>query len=154
MAKYILKSEALRVVTHNEKGNVNYRRRYKRGQEVDVSKIEDAQVEALLRTGRLVLDTEEPTDEAEAALAAEAARVIAASSPGTAGDLGSTATQTDQDEEAEGDRYTNMSYSDLQAEAKQRTGNGGGSADDLRDRLREADKEDSDEESEDEDDEA
>lgn len=50
----------------------------------------------------------------------------------------------DLDDESEkdeptGDQYTDMSYPDLQREAKDRTGNGGGNAEELRARLREHD---------------
>jgi hypothetical protein len=140
--QYILKAEATRVVQKNDRGIVTYRKRYKRGDVVDVSYIEDAQVQRLLEAGHLALDTGEATENEDDGTAAAAATTAATSSTGTVADLGSTATQSDQDKDAEGDRYDSMSYSDLQAEAKQRTGNGGGSAEDLRDRLREADAED------------
>ena len=152
MSKYILKAEATRVGQKNDRGIVTYRKRYKRGDEVDVSKIDEAQVQRLLDAGHLVLDTDEAPDEDAEALAAEQARATATSSGAGVADLGSTATNEGGDLDTEGDRYDSMSYSDLQSEAKQRTGNGGGSADDLRERLREADEEESDEGDSDEDD--
>ncbi len=145
MSKYILKAEATRVVQKNDRGIVTYRKRYKRGDEVDVTKIDETQVQRLVEAGHLVLDDGEATDDAAEALAAEQARATATSSGAGVADLGSTATNEGGDQDEEGDRYDGMSYSDLQAEAKQRTGNGGGSAEDLRERLREADKEESDE---------
>jgi TATA-binding protein-associated factor Taf7 len=140
--QHILLAEATRIVVKNDKGIVTFRKRYKRGDVLDVEHIDPAHLQKLIDSGHVTDGTEEVTDDADADLAADAARVRAAGSTGGTGDLGTSSTQSDQDEDAEGDRYDGMSYADLQAEAKQRTGNGGGSAEDLRERLREADAED------------
>lgn len=142
--QHILKAEATRIVVKNDRGIVTFRKRYKRGDVLDVEHIDPAHLQRLVDAGHVALDDGEATDDAEEDLAAQYARTQAANSTGSVGDLGSTGTQSDQDPDAEGDRYDSMSYAELQSEAKQRTGNGGGSADDLRERLREADEEDGD----------
>lgn len=151
MSKIILKAEATRVVQKNDRGIVTYRKRYKRGDVVDVSYIEDAQVERLLASGALAYEDEEDTDDAESELAADAARARATSSTGSVADLGTTATQAGG-VELESDEYDDMGYSDLQGLAKSRDLNAGGSAEDLRARLREDDADSEDDESEDDDD--
>lgn len=80
--------------------------------EVDGIKVEDVED---LATG----DTDDAAD-------------LASITPGVGDD-------SDTDTGEASDRYTDMSYPDLQREAKDKTGNGGGSAPELRDRLREHD---------------
>lgn len=144
---YILASEAMRVVEKNDRGGVTYRKRYKRGQEVDVSHIDDAQVESLLASGALV---ESDSDEAEAVQEAtdtpEGSEVTGDTTGDTGEPLSPAALPQNQPEEPDEqeDRYDAMSYPDLQREAKERDLNGGGSAEDLRERLRADDAESTD----------
>lgn len=51
---YILNTGAMRVVEKNDKGNVTYRKRYKRGDEVDVDHLEEGRLDVLLAAGTLV----------------------------------------------------------------------------------------------------
>lgn len=145
---HILVKDALRVVRKNERGVVTYRRRYKKGQTVDTSQMEPERVEVLVASGALVSDDGEAHDDA----AEQDGPPVA-----TGTDAGSTATQgpgpvsevdeaggdvqedLDADENAGGDLYDGMDYAALKEEAKVRNLNAGGSAEDLRGRLREDD---------------
>ena len=147
---YILTTEAMRVVQRNERGNVTYRRRYKKGDEVDVDRLEEGRLEALVEAGSLVdsSDAEQDSDDAESPQGQPVA---------TGTDAGSTATQgagpvsqvneaggdveddLSANENAGGDLYDGMNYAELQQEAKSRDLNAGGSAEDLRGRLRDDD---------------
>ena len=115
--KYILNREATRVVQRNEKGTVTYRKRYKKGDVVDVSYIDPTQVENLVASGALVVE-----DDAE-----EAEEPTGPSTPAEGSGDG---------KEPQEDEYDGLSYADLQAEAKSRDINAGGSAEELRERLR------------------
>ena len=119
--KYILNREATRVVQRNEKGTVTYRKRYKKGDVVDVSYIDPTQVENLVASGAFTVedDGEDDTEETEGPESPD-------EDPKGSGD------GTD----GQDDGYDAMSYADLQAEAKSRDINAGGSADELRERLR------------------
>ena len=125
--KYILKAEATRIVVKNDKGIVTFRKRYKRGDVLDHQHIDPAHLQALVDSGRVAVDDGTGTDDAEE------------EQEGPGPDGSGEGSGGDDDEESEYDKYDEMSYQDLQAEAKERTGNGGGSAEDLRARLREAD---------------
>lgn len=63
MAPYILNTGAMRVVEKNDKGNVTYRKRYKKGDEVDVKHLEDGRLDVLLAAGTLV-ESEDDLSEA------------------------------------------------------------------------------------------
>ncbi len=139
---YILNRERLRIVERNERGSVVYRKRYKRGDEVDTDHIDDARVQNFLDTGVLV-ESEDDLDEPESA---------GATSP-TGGPFGAATTGSGEgqgveegsddgegsDDEHDVDQYDAMDYGELQQAAKSRNLNAGGSAEDLRTRLREAD---------------
>ena len=147
---YILTTEAMRVVQRNDRGNVTYRKRYKKGDEVDVDRLEEGRLEALLEAGSLVdsSDAEQDDDDAESPQGQPVA---------TGTDAGSTATQgagpvssvdeaggdseddIEASDDAGGDLYDGMSYTELQQEAKSRGLNAGGNAEDLRGRLRDDD---------------
>lgn len=124
---YRLNTEALRVVQRNERGVVTYRKRYRKGQVVDTSKMEDYRVEALVAAGALVEgdevestdDTDEPTEDPAAAGAGPVPTATAgASEPQYEDDLDET------------------SYSDLQRIAKEETGDGSGNTEALITRIR------------------
>lgn len=144
---YILNRAAMRVVQKNERGNVTYRKRYTRGDEVDVSKMEDEVVEKHLATGVLV-DSEKDLDESVDAgdispvsppFGAETSAVT--EDPADVVDVPeeegtNTESEENPDEVEDVDAYSDMDYASLQQEAKKRDLNGGGSAEDLRARLR------------------
>ena len=81
-----LNREALRVVGRNERGVVNYRKRYKRGDKVDTSKMPDTQVENLKNSGALVSSQEDVADGGAAPVAQPSSppfgAATAASTPG------------------------------------------------------------------------
>lgn len=156
---YILAAEALRVVERNDRGIVTYRKRYKKNDEVDTSHMDEAHVENLVRSGRLVESDTDTSDNTNLDAVTPSAESVA-----TGTDAGTNATQgagpvsqTDEaggdadadiedDDNAGGDRYDGMSYPELRAEASARDGvNANGSAEDLRARLREDDKSSDDE---------
>lgn len=155
--KYRLTSEALRVVQSDDKGKVTYRKRYKKGQIVDISKMDQDRVDLFIEKGYLVdaeadvdapvedepeTGTDEPEDETDGQEPPEDSEP---QDEGTddAGDTDET-DAPEPDESAE-DVYDRMPYPELQQEAKSRTGNGAGNAEELRTRLREADAADADE---------
>lgn len=134
---YLLNREALRVVRRDDRGRVVYRKRYKKGDEVDTSQMEDHRVEHFVEKGVLV-QSEDDLSGTESA---------GATSPAT-GPFGAATREATEGPEAEGqtggephdvDQYDSMDYSELQQAAKQRNLNAGGSAEDLRNRLREDD---------------
>lgn len=63
---YFLNTEAMRVVEKNERGSVTYRKRYKRGDKVDVSHMTEERVDLLVDKGTLV-ESEDDLSEAESA---------------------------------------------------------------------------------------
>lgn len=139
---YYLNSDRMRVVQKNDRGLVTYRKRYGRGDEVDTSKIEDAQVENLLRTGALV-ESEDDVAERGAPRPPYRGSEVTGAATGEAGE--NPEHDTDRTIMAEGDgeddgelvdEYSGMDYAELQQAAKGRGLNAGGSADDLRARLR------------------
>lgn len=138
---YLLNREAMRVVERNDRGNVTYRKRYKRGDEVDVSHIDDAQVENLVESGALV-QSEDDLSEPESAGATSPVSGPHGAATGEAedhSDLDEDSSSDDEDHDV--DQYDSMDYSELQAEAKRRDLSAGGSAQDLRARLRDSDDE-------------
>lgn len=148
---HILNREALRVVERNDRGIVTYRKRYTKGDEVDTSHMDEAHVKNLVDSGALV-ESEGDLSEAESATGTEpTSPPYGASTQGpgdatlseaTSGDGGPDEGNDSSDEdEHEVDRYDGMDYSELQAEAKSRGLSAGGSATDLRGRLRDADSE-------------
>lgn len=166
---YFLTTEAMRVVERNDKGNVTYRKRYRKGDEVDTSHMDEAHVENLVAKGTLV-ESEDDVPEGQdagdispvsgpfgAAAAHQDGTTPAAPPVEPVQDDGSVAANTltpsnpesqieppapsgdDEDDVEEVDQYSDMDYADLQQTAKSRGLNAGGSAEDLRTRLREDD---------------
>lgn len=152
---YVLRTEAMRVVNRNERGVVTYRKRYRRGDEVDTSKMDEAHVEALIKKGTLVSSEDDlPETESAGATTPVSPPFGAATAPSTPGTLGPDADEIEgstpddgtedadtadadvDEEEHDVDAYDSMDYAALQAEAKKRDLNAGGSAQDLRVRLR------------------
>lgn len=115
----ILAAEALRVVNRNDRGIVTYRKRYKKGDEVDVSKMEKAHVENLKEEGSLV-DSEDDLSE-------------------NTNPRSPAVPEPEVPEKEPEDRYESMDYAALRSEASSRDISAGGSAEDIRSRLREAD---------------
>lgn len=148
---HVLNREALRVVERNDRGIVTYRKRYRKGDEVDTSHMDEAHVEALVESGALVASGDDLSEQGSATATEPTSPPFGASTQGpgdatlteaTSGDGGPTEGSNASDEdEHEVDRYDAMDYAELQAEAKSRGLNAGGSGTDLRDRLREADSE-------------
>lgn len=156
---YYLTTGGMRVVQVNERGVVTWRKEYSRGDEVDVDRLEEGRLDLLLETGDLVEKKDDvPTDdggESPATVTAAASAVTAGStstaphnaagqplSPVTGEDVGSREVEKDIDEDpnAGGDRYDSMSWPDLQAEAKTRTGDASGGKEAVIGRLRAQDK--------------
>lgn len=175
---YILNTGAMRVVERNDKGNVTYRKRYRRGDEVDVDHLEEGRLDVLLAAGTLVESEDDLSEVQDAgsispvsgpfgAASAHQDGVTVAAPPATPvqdeaaqigdPDSGSVAANTltpsnpeayteppaptngeDDDVEAV-DEYSDMDYPTLQKTAKARDLNAGGSGDEIRARLREAD---------------
>lgn len=136
---YRLTVAAIRVVQSDEKGKVTYRKRYKKGNIVDTSKMDPERVELFIEKGYLVdedaEDAPEPVEETP-----EQEPVEESEPQEEAEGEDDEPTEEDDDEQ---DEYDEMSYPDLQQEAKKRDLNAGGSADDLRARLRESDSDES-----------
>lgn len=166
MTKYLLNTERMRLVTRNERGNVNWRKSYSRGDEVDTSKMDEARVKHLVEKGTLVSSEGNLSEPESAGATSPTSPPFGAS---TAGPEDTSGAEPDEDDGSESvvddpdvftaphepgedvtpegggdepedvDRYSEMDYATLQQEAKTRTGNGSGSAEDLRARLRAAD---------------
>jgi hypothetical protein len=164
-----LNRERLRLTQTNDKGRVIKRKRYLFGDEVDTDLIEDDRVESFKEKGILVdseddLDRFAGFKQATG-ISAQQVRgqattasnyAVGASGAGTPeaesltvdpepthedepqGDGAATETSGDSDGEVV-DEYSEQDYASLQGEAKSRGLNAGGSADDLRKRLREDD---------------
>jgi hypothetical protein len=143
-----LNREAMRVVERNDRGAVTYRKRYRLGDEVDVSHIEESHVENLRESGVLVSSKDDVTGRGGGQSPYPGSQVTGAAT-GEAADHSEIADEDDygpeneQDsEQTDGevvDEYSEMDYSELQTAAKSAGLNAGGSADDLRARLREHD---------------
>lgn len=137
MAKYILTTERMRIVQRNERGNVTFRKRYSKGDEVNPDHLEEGRLEALLESGALVEDSE--ADEVS-----EQSNQSAPNLDPETDDEDEDDTDEDDDSSTGPDRYDDMSYADLQAESKSRTGDGSGGAEALKARLRQQDEFDND----------
>lgn len=142
---HILNREALRVVNKNDKGIVTYRKRYRKGDVVDTSYMDEVHVENLIEAGVLVA-SEDDLDERESATGTSpTAPPFGASTDGSGDtivvpDAERGEVKIPADDETESvDEYSAMDYASLQKAAKDRGLNGGGSAEDLRTRLREYD---------------
>lgn len=149
---YYLNRERMRVVERNDRGNVSYRKKYVFGDEVDTSKIDDAQVESLVNSGALVEDRDNLKRRREGNVPFPGSQVAGAATAPSAdhsehfdvededdGETDPSTAQTpgeDALQPEEVDDYTSMDYAELQQEAKSRDLNAGGSANDLRARLR------------------
>lgn len=137
---YILNTEAMRVVTRNERGNVDYRKRYRKGDEVDTSKMDEAHVQNLIERGTLVQSEDDLTEQESATGTSPVSGPYGASTevtPETEAAAASTPeAQPDSNAVEDVDEYSDMDYASLQREAKERDLSAGGSADDLRARLR------------------
>lgn len=140
----VLNREAMRVVERNERGNVTYRKRYKKGDVVDTSHMDDARVEALVEDGALVSKSEYDGGAGAAADYQEGSgdptgeAAVGAAGVGTGG---TDPVDPDAEPDEGPDVYDGMGYPELQQEAKSRDLNAGGSADEIRARLRENDAE-------------
>lgn len=116
MTKYVLTVERIRVLKYDEQRRVTDRQSFNKGDVVEG--IDDYRLKQLLDAGAVAEQGSEDAEQAQ-------------------GDAGSPADGEGQETPVEGqDKYDAMSYSDLQSEAKSRDINAGGSAEDLRERLR------------------
>lgn len=154
---YYLTTQGMRIVETNDRGNITYQREYVRGEEVDVSHIDDARVEALVESGDLSEKdpNEQPAalDEGQTTRAAAMSGPVGAEAvnaagnpvtptgvPGEGSDLEAnqvdeaSATRTDEGHVV--DKYDGMDRSELQQEAKNADINANQSADALRAALR------------------
>lgn len=138
MAPYVLNSEAMRVVERNERGNVTYRKRYRKGDEVDTSHMDEAHVASLVEDGLLVESEDDLSDSVDAGDLAPTSGPFGAATgePGDATAPEESGTEQSEDDDALVDEYSSMDYAQLQKAAKDRDLSAGGSADDLRARLR------------------
>lgn len=159
MAHY-LNREAMRVVVRNENnGRVTKRTRYKRGDKVNTSDLVEGRLDALVEAGVLVESKDDvrdpldpmgisPSSALTGAATGEAGRgPDAEEMEGTTPDDGSDSDDDSEDdddadssEEHLVDSYDEMDYNALRSEASKRNVDGSGSADAIRERLREADK--------------
>jgi hypothetical protein len=140
-----LNREAMRLVKTNDKGRVTKRKRYKFGDEVDETFFDGSDQE-----GRLGQAT---TVDAAVGAAGASPRPGDAGTPLPDAEEGALVPEPTHEDEDQGagapadseddvemvDEYSSMDYADLQQEAKGRGINAGGSADDIRARLREDD---------------
>lgn len=110
---YVLVADGTTVFDFNERGDLIFKKRYNKG---DVVPLTEGQAAGLLRHGSVVKPEDATAD--------------------TADDAGAPA--PDASDEVD-DGYDEMSYPVLQRLAKERTGNGGGSTEELIERLREHD---------------
>ena len=162
---YILNTEAMRVVEKNDKGTVTYRKRYKKGDEVDTSHMDEARVEHLVSKGTLVQSEDDLSEDVDAGSLAPTSGPFGAASAHQDGTTvaappaepvqdgsveGNTFVPVNDDDESavtpteptgeddveEVDKYSEMDYADLQKAAKARDLNAGGSGDEIRARLR------------------
>lgn len=153
MASYMLATERMRLVKKNDRDKVIKRRTFKRGETItskDLSgfDVEDWRVDALVEKGTLVDPEVGLPNQDEATLRRAAAVLGGLSGAATAPSADHSDLDDDEDVEPveteddieveEVDEYSEMDYPTLQQTAKTRDLNAGGSADDLRARLREA----------------
>lgn len=154
MTSYYLNREALRLVKKDDRGRVTKRKRYRRGDKVDASLLPEDRLELFLDNGTLV-ESEDDLDEAVRATAVPpSSPPFGAEStphgeddedgPDHNDDPDAPTGEEDDTEPDDGgvvnvDAYEAMDYAELQQAAKSRDLNAGGSAQDLRDRLRAAD---------------
>lgn len=143
----VLNREALRVVQRNDRGLVTYRKRYSKGDVVDTSRMVESHVENLVSSGALVESSDDLSDSPDAGDTPPSsgpfggATVDLPESPMPTPQVGDFSTEAENDESGDDesediDDYSDMDYASLQAEAKSRDLNAGGSAEDLRARLR------------------
>lgn len=129
MADY-LNRERMRVVERNEKGNVTYRKRYRFGDKVDVSHMDEDHAENLRNSGVLVGSKEDLRDLSRGTNPYPGSRVTGAAT-GEAGDHSeiepeavpeSDEQHTDSTDEGDDghvvDQFDAMDYSELQDAAK------------------------------------
>lgn len=141
----ILNTERMRVVERNERGNVTYRKRYKKGDEVDVSHMDEAHVERLKESGVLVASEDDLSEPVAAGSLPPSSGPFGAATTGSGdptvpedeqvvADGSAEVSDPDADpdnhtgggapvDEGDGEtvsRYDSMDYSELQAEAKSR----------------------------------
>lgn len=64
--KYLLNTEAMRLVEKDERGRVTKRRRYKKGDAVDASMIEESRLDALVESGTLVRSEDDLSEAVDA----------------------------------------------------------------------------------------
>lgn len=143
-----LNRESMRVVQRNDRGAVTYRKRYKFGDEVDVEHLDEGREDALLESGALVESEDDLRPRRSGNVPVPGSQVTGAAT-GEAADHSEHFDVPDDDDETDAstavspgetpevtDEYTSMDYAELQGEAKGRGLNAGGSANDLRERLR------------------
>jgi len=140
----------MRVVERNDKGNVTYRKKYKFGDEVDTDHLDETHVENLVNSGALVESEDDLTGwnglgaagsgtavtGAATAEAADHSDLAEGEDRGPEDPEDNTLEGSDDGDQHDVDEYDAMDYAELQTEAKQRSLNAGGSAQDLRARLR------------------
>lgn len=143
--KYTLLADRYLHTNVNDSGRVTEKRRYVKGDTIE--DLDPAKADRLLAAGAIVevgADEEDFEDEAVVQTTATDATLSGAVAGVPAGETADTVGTGDSDEEQEqrtastaptSRDYESMEYSDLQTEAKERTGNGGGSKADLVERL-------------------
>lgn len=154
--KYILNRAQMRVVGKNDKGNVNHRKRYRKGDVVDVSVLDEYRVQTLVDAGVFVTSEDDLTDTPDAGDTSPVSPPYGAATVGSDGTSGPLPVDDSEQSEGEGegeksnpeaeddeaghlvDEFDEMDYPTLQKAAKAADLNGGGSAEDLRVRLRAA----------------
>jgi hypothetical protein len=156
--KYILNRAQMRIVGKNDKGNVNHRKRYRKGDEVDVSVLDSDRVQVLVDAGVFVTSEDDLTEVPDAGDTSGVSGPFGAATVGSDGTSGplpedtpvSTQGTADADEDGDSDsdeddeeghlvdEFDEMDYASLQQAAKAADLNAGGSAEDLRVRLRAA----------------
>lgn len=154
--KYILNRAQMRLVGKNEKGNVNHRKRYRKGDEVDVSVLDEDRVKVLVEAGVFVTSEDDLEDTPDAGDTSPVSPPFGAATVGSDGTSGPLPVEGEEDsepepesdpdegeksdgsEEHEVDEFDEMDYATLQQAAKNANLSAGGSAEDLRVRLRAA----------------
>lgn len=143
--EYEVLADGTAVFEFNDRGNMVHKKRYRKG---DMVPLREDQAQALLRHGA-IRDPEEATEDAEDTGAVPVATEGTEGQSGTDEDSGIFNLDDDgkiagkvddegddDDEDSDAPDYEAMDYPELQALAKARTGNGGGSKADLIERLR------------------
>lgn len=152
---YILKTERMRLVKKNDRDRVIRRKTFRRGDvlttdDFEAYDVDPDRVDVLIEKGTLVDerdDNTEPEDTSAATAAAVVSGPVGASTSSPNEDLdhsdiaepdtGGAQVPFDPDNPESVDEYSSMDYAELQQAAKAKGLNGGGSAEDLRARLRE-----------------